>query len=537
MFNGVLKASMKDLYMESGSIDMTVENIENNDNSKDNARPEQKKYEVCPEKGDIVSVKIVDMTNDGDGIGKFQDRIIFVKGAIFGETVSAVVTKVKKNFLKGEIRELIHSSPFDLSSDEICPHIAEGCGGCNLGRLSYEAQQLLKSNRLKSALERIGGFNLSGNCPDVLCEDFLPSPEVEKYRNKAIFSISGKKVGFMKSKSQDVIDCPHCQIQMPEIMEASAGIREFLNEFPMDSRYINSAMIRVGDEGKVMVVITGQLDKIEHLQDLANHIYEKVDLVSLYGINQAVKQDLKKTANRRVKSNKSRCRRGTQNVSPESIKPVLLAGNPTLIKSIDGMKFEVGPAAFFQVNEDQIASLYGKAREYAAEGLGMCMDMGRADKHQKIIADLYCGVGTIGLSMADEGSYIIGVESNKEATLNANRNAVINGIVNARFFNGEAENILSDLTCDGINGYKTDTLDLVIVDPPRAGCDVRLLSTIVEMKPGTIVYVSCDPATLSRDLSILCREQEYRLMKVCPVDMFPGSMHVECIALIQRVKL
>lgn len=484
------------------------------------------------EKGDVVSVEIVDMTNDGDGVGKINDRVIFVKGAILGETVSATVTKVKKNFLNGKAREVLSPSPYALPIDEVCPHIAEGCGGCNLGRLNYGAQLKLKSNRLKSALERIGGFNLSGSALDsaspegdestegdesaegdestegdentegdefesIMFEEIIPSPKVKAYRNKAVFSVSGTRLGFLKSKSRDVVDCPHCQIQMPEIMAAADGIRRFLRDFPKDSRLINSVMIRVGDDGKVMVVISGEPDDIKHLQEFVDYIYEEAELVSLYGKTSSKKSD-----------------------------PVLLAGVPTLVKSIDDMKFETSPEAFFQVNEEQVSRLYAKARAYAKHD----------DVHQKNIADLYCGVGTIGLSMAGEDRYIVGVESNKEATLNANRNAVINGIVNARFFNGAVENVLPQLITEGIKGYRISHFDVVVVDPPRAGCDERLLSTIGKVRPGAIVYVSCDPATLSRDLGILCNEHGYRLEKICPVDMFPGSMHVETVALLSKLK-
>lgn len=499
-------------------------------------------------KGSVVSVEIIDMTNDGHGVGKINDRVIFVKDAILGEVVSAVVTKVKKNFLNGEVLETIVPSQFAIPKYEVCPHIADGCGGCNLGRLTYDAQLQLKSSRVKSALERIGGFNLSESSlvgekfnndfskgVHTVFEEILPSPKVCGYRNKGVFSVEGTKVGFLKTKSRDVVDCPHCKIQMPEIMAAAQGIRNFLNIYPKESRYVQTAMIRAGDDGKVMVVITGQPEEISHLQELVDSIYEEADLVSLYGITIGSSEpstEIGYGESSKKKGSKRECSSKTSSNKKKG-EPVLLAGKPTLVKSIDGMKFEVGPDAFFQVNEEQISRLYGKAREYFTEGMSVLAGVEHAPN--KTIADLYCGVGTIGLSMADDSNYILGIESNKEATLNANRNAVINRIVNARFFNGAAEDVLPELMGEGIKGYKIPHFDAVVLDPPRAGCDERLLSTIGTVKPGAIVYVSCDPATLSRDLGILCDEHGYRLVKVCPVDMFPGSMNAEAVALLIKL--
>ena len=239
--------------------------------------------------------------------------------------------------------------------------------------------------------------------------------------------------------------------------------------------------------------------------------------------------------------------------------PELIAGSATIQKSIDDLVFEVGPDAFFQVNEVQTSILYEKARQYAdtkerlaegerpAEGerqfedvvkevmTEVDSDIHESSKLKKTIVDLYCGVGTIGLSMSGNDNYIIGVESNKEAVLNANRNAVINSIVNTRYFHGTAEDILPRLIADGIDDFKVEKIDLMVVDPPRAGCDKALLDAIGHVVPKRIVYVSCDPATLARDLAILCNEYGYKLERVCPVDMFSGSLNVEAVVLMTRV--
>lgn len=500
------------------------------------------------EKGDLLRVKITDVSNEGSGIartssdGNSLDRVIFVQNSTLGDEVLCEITKIKRNYAIAETRQLISASPYRKADKEVCLHLKEGCGGCNIGSLTYTKQLDLKSQRVKNALTRIGGFTLEDGGPKF--EEIVPSAREDGYRNKAVFSVDGMKVGFLKPKSRDVIECPNCQILMPEILKAASGLSDFLRKYPEESKNISRFMVRVGDFGQIMAVIFGSPSAIEHMQELANFVSDKCELVSLYGVDVTEENHLNKGkgASRKLSKNKSKKTRA----------PELVAGSKTILKSIDDMNFEVGPDAFFQVNEEQTPILYEKAREYASASTDVIVDkylladrdevadqdelsdkdelaeVGSSLKYK--IVDLYCGVGTIGLSMSADDNYIIGVESNKEAVLNANRNAVINSITDARYFHGAAEEVLPRLIDEGIDGFKIEEIDLVVMDPPRAGCERTLLDAIGHVLPKSIVYVSCDPATFARDAATLCEGYGYTLERVCPVDMFPGSMNVESVA-------
>ena len=511
------------------------------------------------EKGDLLRVKITDVSNEGSGIartssdGNSLDRVIFVQNSTLGDEVRCEITKIKRNYAIAETRQLISASPYRKPDKEVCPHLKEGCGGCNIGSLRYTKQLDLKSQRVKNALTRIGGFTLEDGGPKF--EGIVPSAREDGYRNKAVFSVDGLKAGFLKPRSRDVIECPHCQILMPELINAASGLSKFLKTYPQDSEYIKRFMVRRGDDGQIMAVIFGRPSGIEHMQELANFISDKCELVSIYGVD-VIDEGA-------VDKGRKASRKASKIKNEKSSTPELIAGSKTILKSIDGMNFEVGPDAFFQVNEEQTPILYEKAREYASASADIVADMDViADKGEIVdrdeisdkdklidkdelpevcsslkykIVDLYCGVGTIGLSMSADDNYIIGVESNKEAVLNANRNAVVNSITDARYFHGAAEEVLPRLIDEGIDGFKIDEIDLVVMDPPRAGCDRALLDAIGHVLPKSIVYVSCDPATLARDAAILCEEYGYKLEKVCPVDMFPGSMNVETVALLSKL--
>lgn len=500
-------------------------------------------------KGDLLRVTITDVSNEGNGVARAtpdsdsHNRVIFVKNATIGDEVLCEITKLKKNYAIAEARDIISLSPYRKPKEEVCPHIMDGCGGCNIGCLTYTKQLDLKSERVKNALTRIGGFSLEED--EIIFEDIVPSYNEYAYRNKAVFSVACSNIGFLKPKSREVVECSQCQIVMPEILNAVSGLSKFLKTYPQYSDNIERFMVRAGDDGHVMAVIFGSPSEIEHMQELANFISDKCALVSLYGVN---------LIHDKSQSNGKRFNKNSSNHSGKSMKsPELIAGSATIQKSIDDLVFEVGPDAFFQVNEVQTPILYEKARQYAdtkerpAEGerqsedvvkqvmTEVDSDIHESSKIKKTIVDLYCGVGTIGLSMSGNDNYIIGVESNKEAVLNANRNAVINSIVNARYFHGTAEDILPRLIADGIDDFKVEKIDLMVLDPPRAGCDKALLDAIGHVVPKRIVYVSCDPATLARDLAILCNEHGYKLERVCPVDMFPGSMNIEVVVRLSKL--
>lgn len=530
-------------------------------------------------KGDVIKVKIIDVSNEGNGIARAasdsdsHNRVIFAKNATIGDEVLCEITKLKKNYAIAEARDIISLSPYRKPKEEVCPHIADGCGGCNIGCLTYTKQFELKSERVRNALTRIGGFSLEED--EIIFEDIVPSYNEHAYRNKAVFSVAGSKIGFLKPKSRNVVECPRCQIVMPEILNAASGLSEFLKTYTQYSDKIERFMVRAGDDGQIMAVIFGSPSGIKHMQELANYISDKCELVSLYGVNRIPDK---------TQSNGKKFNKFSSNHSGKNTKsPELIAGSATIQKSIDDLVFEVGPDAFFQVNEEQTPILFEKARQYAdtkerpaesdrlsegemssdderlsegempsdderppegdrlSEGVvkevmtGVDSDIHESSSVKNTIVDLYCGVGTIGLSMSKDDNYIIGVESNREAVLNANRNAVINSIVNARYFYGRAEDVLPRLIADGIDGFKVEKIDLMVVDPPRAGCDRLLLDSIGNVMPKSIVYVSCDPATFARDAAILCNEHGYKLERVCPIDMFPGSLNIEVVALLSKL--
>lgn len=495
------------------------------------------------EKCDLIKVKIIDVSNEGNGIARIDSdtnsskRVIFIKDATIGDEVICEITKIKKNYAIAEAKDIISLSPYRKTEEEVCPHLKEGCGGCNIGNLKYTKQLDLKSKRVRNALTRIGGFSLEED--EIIFEDIIPSNNDKAYRNKAVFSVVGSKIGFLKPKSREVVECPHCQIVMPEILNAASGLSEFLKTYPQCSDKIERFMVRAGDDGQIMAVIFGSPSGIEHMQELVNFISDKCELISIYGVD---------IVHKKGDNNGRKLHKNTKMTTNAKTKlPELIAGTKTIPKTIDNLIFEVGPDAFFQVNEEQTHILYEKVREYVG-------DLGREDagelnrsisaspldelsdnKHKTNIVDLYCGVGTIGLSMSANDNYIVGVESNREAVLNANRNAVINSIVNARYFHGTAEDVLPRLIADGIDDFKVEKIDLMVVDPPRAGCDRLLLDSIGNVMPKSIVYVSCDPATFARDAAILCGEYGYKLEKVCPVDMFPGSLNVEVVVRLSKL--
>lgn len=486
------------------------------------------------EKGDLIKVKIIDVSNEGNGIARIDSdtnsskQVIFIKGATIGDEVICEITKIKKNYAIAEAKDIISLSPYRKTEEEVCPHLKEGCGGCNIGNLKYTKQLDLKRARVRNALTRIGGFSLEED--EIIFEDIIPSNNDKAYRNKAVFSVVGSKIGFLKPKSREVVECPHCQILMPELKYAASGLSKFIKTYPKESKYIKKFMVRVGDDGQIMAVIFGSISRISHMQELCDFVSKECELISLYGVD--IIED--KTGN------------NSENLNSKIKSPQLLAGATTIQKTIGNLTFEVGPDAFFQVNEEQTRILYEKVREFVGEldqeyagelnykNSASTSDEFSYNKYKTNIVDLYCGVGTIGLSMSKDENYIVGVEANREAVLNANRNAVINSIVNARYFHGAAEDILPKLIDEGIEDFKLEKIDLIVMDPPRAGCDKVLLDTIGQVMPKSIVYVSCDPATLARDLAILCNEYGYKLRKVCPVDMFSGSLNVEVVAQLSR---
>ena len=483
------------------------------------------------EKGQLIEFKITDISDRGQGIGKADGITVFANGGVIGDVVSARITKVKKRFCFAEIIETVEPSPYRI--EPVCDYAKE-CGGCVFGETDYKAQLEIKEKRVKDTLMRIGGLNeaAAANIEDI---EGMPPGLGFHYRHKAVMAISTggnikrkggviesldePKVGFYKSRSREVIDCGSCALQSPAAMAAANATREFMkqdNITAWDEKWEQGLMrhmiVRTGyntDEVMVTYIINGKgIPNGEKLIGMVDDaVYEAGYF--LESVNISTKKD-------KVS--------GGEIYGKETLN---IAGKPVITDYIGEVKFEISPRSFYQINPFMTEKLYRQVTEYA-ELTG-----------SENVLDLYCGVGSIGLYCADKAGYILGIESVKEAVVDANRNAAINGVVNARYICGKAEDELPKL----LNGEGEQQLmeiaknaDVVILDPPRAGCERGLLEAVIKVAPEKIVYVSCDPATLARDVKVLC-EGGYGFVKAKPFDMFPWTGHVETVVLMSKVNL
>lgn len=496
------------------------------------------------EKGQIVELRIEDMSAEGAGIGKADGFAVFVKNTVIGDVVKAELTKVKKNYGFGRVTEVVESSPYRQEAQ--CPYVGQ-CGGCSYGTLAYEAQLTLKEKQVKDKLVRLGGIANPEMEPIIGMEDPY------RYRNKASMPVSTgglitkkggivvpvhePRIGFYQPKSHDVVDCQDCYLQSEPAMAAAKALRQFMEEDHItsydprwDKGLMRHMVVRTAaGTGEVMVVLVINGKGIPNAAKLVDLLDEAIYNVPVYeeGPLAGVEFNLESVV---VNIHKGK----TNEIMGEEC--ITIAGKPTIMEEVGGLQFEISPLSFYQVNREQMQHLYGKVLEYA--------DL----KGHETVLDLYCGVGTIGLFCADEMNKkaaeagetatgrVIGIETIKGAVVDANRNAVVNGIVNARYVCGKAEEELPKMVSG--TDLKDESLritqaDVVILDPPRAGCDEVLLDTVVEVAPEKIVYVSCDPATLARDIKYL-GFRGYEFVKATPVDMFPWTHHVETVCLLSR---
>ena len=452
------------------------------------------------EKNQLIELTIKDQSKDGRGIGSYDGLIVFADGCVLGDKVSARVTKVKKRYALAKVEEILEPSEHRL--EDVCPYIDE-CGGCAFGKLKYEKQLELKERHVRDVLERIGGVE----APEL--ELIISMSEPYNYRNKATLAIHPKtqSVGFLERLSHKVVDCRECRLQSEPVVAVADALRASFDGCE-DAKKIKNLVVKTSfTSGEVMLVPTVEEKDV----DLEEFIYlaeESIDRIPSFDDGfeyylSSVALDI--SDNKPSKQHKNRAE--------------IIAGRHVIEDEMLGLRFEISPYSFYQVNPVQAERLYEKAVEYA--GI----------KGGETVLDLYCGVGTLGLFMAKAGAgKVIGIELVKEAVLNANRNAVINGIVNAIYYTGKAEEELPRLREEG----EIEKADVVILDPPRKGCDEALLKAVVETEADRIVYVSCDPATLSRDIKYLS-ENGYEYVKGTPVDMFPHTGHVETVALLSKL--
>ncbi|MBQ7767071.1 MAG: 23S rRNA (uracil(1939)-C(5))-methyltransferase RlmD [Lachnospiraceae bacterium] len=484
-------------------------------------------------KGDLLTVTIEDMDTDGQGIGKADGYTLFIKDALIGDVVKVKIMKAKKNYAFARLEEVLTPSSYRIEPK--CEHHRR-CGGCQLQCLSYDAQLAFKEKKVRNNLVRIGGFE--EGLIDEIMQPIIGMEVPFYYRNKAQYPIgkdkkTGKPIaGFYAQRTHDIIPNTDCALGVAENKEILERILAWMEECKVSAYdeetgkgLVRHVLIRKGFvSGELMVclVVNGR-----ELPQVGRLIESLKTVPGMKSISLNVNRE------------------NTNVIMGKTIRT--LWGSDTIEDTLGGIQFRISPLSFYQVNPVQTEKLYGRAVEFA--GL----------TGKETVWDLYCGIGTISLFMAKNAGKVYGVEIIPEAIEDAKGNAERNGFTNAEFFVGKAEEVLPEFyekaskedsapnvqENDDVESYKneksadaesaTDMLhpDVIVVDPPRKGCDVQCLDTMLKMQPKRIVYVSCDSATLARDLKILC-EGGYELKKAVCVDMFGQTGHVETVCLLSR---
>ncbi|MCH1984377.1 23S rRNA (uracil(1939)-C(5))-methyltransferase RlmD [Ruminococcus sp. OA3] len=448
-------------------------------------------------KNDIVQITIEDMGHNGEGIGKIGGYPLFIKDAVIGDEISAIVTKAGKSYGYGRVKDILKSSPHRV--EPLCPH-AGPCGGCQIQTLEYPRQLEYKENTIRNHLKRIGGFE---NPP---MEPIIGMDQPFYYRNKAQFPVGKDRdgriiTGFYAGRTHRIIDNRRCYLGLPvneDILNRVISYMEECGVEPYDEEtgtgIVRHVLIRSGfSSGEVMVCLVVNAKSLPSGEKLVERLRTIPGMASItISIN-------------RTKTNV---------IMGEDIR--LLWGKTYITDSIGDIQYRISPLSFYQVNPVQTRKLYELALEYA--GL----------TGNETVWDLYCGIGTISLFLARNAGRVCGVEIIPQAIEDAKQNAALNGIENAEFFVGKAEEVLPQK-------YRDEQIkaDVIVVDPPRKGCDEKLLETMVQMQPERIVYVSCDSATLARDLKYLCGNG-YELVRVRGVDQFCQTVHVETVSLLVK---
>ena len=467
-------------------------------------------------KNDTAVLAIEDIGRNGEGIGHAEGYTVFVKDTVPGDTVKVRIVKAGKQFGFGRLEEVMHPSPGRVQP--ACP-IARQCGGCQLQMMQYGEQLRWKEKKVQDDLERIGGFRVrrEGSPAEnggILCEPIAGMEEPFRYRNKALFPVApGKdgrpKAGFYAGRTHVIIPCRDCLLGAEENGLFLQTVLEWMEreKVPAYDEETGRGLVRhvlirksfrTGDYHICLIINGTALPGQERLTDMLRQAAD--------GHLAGISFSSNRTSGNTVMGERAVCIWG---------EPVLTDTLCSKGRDISAT-FRISPNSFYQVNPRQTQRLYEKVLEYAAlDGT-------------ETVADLYCGIGTISLFLAARAGRVFGVEAVPEAVEDARENARLNGIRNAEFFTGKAEEMVPLLR---EKGYKAD---VVVVDPPRKGCDERLLETITDMAPKRLVYVSCDPATLARDLHYLA-EHGFRVEKYQPFDQFPMTVHIETIVLLQKL--
>ena len=468
------------------------------------------------QKNELVKVKIEDIGVGGEGIGKVDGYTLFIKDTIMGDVVEAKVMKAKKNYGYARLMNVLTPSE-DRVEKVVCP-MARKCGGCQIQEMKYPAQLAFKESKVRGNLERIG--EVPGELLDQIMHPVVGMDEEGmqpfRYRNKAQFPIGTDKdgrvtAGFYAGRTHSIIGNTDCVLGVEVNEEILNCILDFMEEFEIPAYdevkhkgLVRHVLLRYGfktDEIMVCLVINGKT--IPHCHDLVGRLRQIPGMTSIT-----------------LSSNTAK----TNVIMGDTIR--LLWGQEFITDYIGEIKYQISPLSFYQVNPVQTEKLYGLALDYA--GL----------TGNETVWDLYCGIGTISLFLAKKAKQVYGVEIVPQAIDDARNNAKINDITNAEFYVGKAEEVLPEYYREyqESHGGETAHSDVIVVDPPRKGCEESLLQTIVDMQPEKVVYVSCDSATLARDVKFL-RESGYELKKITPVDQFPNTVHVETVVLLSKGKV
>ncbi len=444
-------------------------------------------------KDDILELTVMDMGTDGEGICKQDNFTVFVHGAIIGDLIRVKITKVKKTYAIGKIIKLITPSEYRIESD--C--IYHKCGGCNLKNIEYKESLKIKEKIVSDCMTRIGDIHTP-------VENIVGMKEPFHYRNKSQYPVRRKdavEIGFFEMKSHNLVDIEDCIVQHKLINEIILFIKEYLNNHPI------SIYSEKEHKGILRHIVTRISFKTE-------------DIMVIFVCNsKTVSNEIKELSNilskkfKKIKSiiQNSNTNRGNRVLGFEN---TTIYGEDKIIDYIEDIEFEISPNSFLQVNPYQTEKLYRDALHLA--------DISAED----IVYDIYCGIGSISLFIAKKAKKVIGIEIVPEAIKDANKNKIRNHIDNVEFYTGKAEELLPTLFDKGVVG------DVVFLDPPRKGCEIEVIDTLLQMKPKKIVYISCKPSTLARDLKLLSKE--YHIEIIRPYDLFPLTMHVECIVLMSR---
>ena len=459
-------------------------------------------------KNDIVTVEITDIGVSGEGIGHVDGYTLFIKDAVIGDVVEAKVMKAKKNYGYARLMKVI--TPSEYRVEPKCA-FARRCGGCQIQEMSYDRQLVFKDQKIRGNLERIGEF--TKDQIDTVMQPVVGMEHPFGYRNKAQFPFGTDKegnpiTGFYAGRTHDIIANTDCALGVEQNKEILEIILQYMRENKIKSYdektgkgLIRHALIRYGFKTKeIMVCLVVNGKKLPKAERLIEKLIQIEGMTSIT-ISPNTRRD--------------------NVIMGDSYE--ILWGRGYITDYIGNVKYQISPLSFYQVNPVQTEKLYGLALEYA--------DL----KGDETVWDLYCGIGTISLFLAQKAKQVYGVEIVPQAIDDAKENAKINAIDNAEFFVGKAEEVLPEYYAEYEREHNGETAhaDVIVVDPPRKGCDETLLETIVKMQPEKVVYVSCDSATLARDLKYLCANG-YEIRMCRGVDQFPQSVHVETVVLLSK---